>query len=321
MTIPKLSVIIPCFNVDSYVPFCINSVLSQSLEDIELICIDDGSTDSTYFKLLELSCRDNRIRLFKQQNCGVAETRNKGIKFANGEYLAFMDPDDFYPNEHCLAHLYNAIKEKQTNAVAGGLILYDHQQQLFHPHYAYDSFYRFQSNSLVYFDDFQFDYGFQRFLFKREFILENDLFFPELCCFEDPVFLVKALSLCGKFAVVNDVTYAYRHNHKSPVSSIGDSKTEKRIEDLIMGVSNVLEIANERNYIKLRDLVLTQLRDSIFRILQSPPSPPQISYENEYKKKYEEILNSNSWKVTAPLRKIASIYRRIKNINNYLFKE
>ena len=313
MAVPKISVIIPCFNVEIYLSHCLNSVLSQSISDIELICIDDGSTDATYFKLLDLSSQDSRIKVFKQQNFGVAYARNRGINIAKGEFLAFMDPDDFYPNENCLSRLYETIESTNTAVAGGGLIFYDHKNQVFHPHHTYDCFYRFETNSIISFEDFQFDYGFTRFLYRRDFILANKLFFPALSCFEDPVFLVKALDLCKKFGVSTDVVYAYRHNHKQADTLIPDAKSVTKVQDLITGVSDVLELANKKGYEQLKNLVLSQLQASIFDMLRPNPILPDIAQEKKYEKMYQDILNSRSWRITAPLRKIMWMYRCFKS--------
>lgn len=89
------SFIVPCFNVEKYIDECINSLLHQTFNHFEVLLINDGSTDGTYQKCLEWAKKDKRVRLFNKKNEGLSITRNKGIDYANGEYLIFVDSDDY----------------------------------------------------------------------------------------------------------------------------------------------------------------------------------------------------------------------------------
>jgi len=98
----KVSVIIPVYNVEAYLRKCLDSVLSQTLHDIEIICVDDGSTDGSEAILKEYAAKDVRIRLLAQENAGAGAARNAGLAVAKGEWLYFLDGDDFIIDEHCL---------------------------------------------------------------------------------------------------------------------------------------------------------------------------------------------------------------------------
>ena len=92
---PKVSVIIPVYNVEKYLSECIDSVLRQSLSDMEIICIDDGSTDGSAQILEEYRKKDRRIKVIHQKNAGASAARNAGIANASGEYIYFLDSDDY----------------------------------------------------------------------------------------------------------------------------------------------------------------------------------------------------------------------------------
>lgn len=96
MLSPAVSVIIPCYNAEKYLDMCIESLLNQTLQDIEIICVDDGSTDCTLDRLHTYAQRDNRVRVFSQQNKFAGAARNLGLSHARGEYLVFLDSDDFF---------------------------------------------------------------------------------------------------------------------------------------------------------------------------------------------------------------------------------
>ena len=93
---PKISVIIPVYNVEQYLHQCLDSIINQTLQDIEIICVDDGSTDSSYAILQEYVNKDSRIIVLQQQNAGAGIARNTGMKLAKGKYLAILDSDDFF---------------------------------------------------------------------------------------------------------------------------------------------------------------------------------------------------------------------------------
>lgn len=112
----KISVIIPAYNVEQYVAECLESVLSQSLTSIEVICINDGSSDATLDILNEYKERDNRVVVLTQENKGVSASRNRGIASAQGEYLYFIDADDML-KENALEILYRNVKEKELDVL------------------------------------------------------------------------------------------------------------------------------------------------------------------------------------------------------------
>ena len=91
---PVASIVIPCFNVEKYLEAALESVLSQTFADFEVIAVDDGSTDGTAAILERFAARDGRILVVKQSNCGVSSARNRGIDAAQGKYIFFVDPDD-----------------------------------------------------------------------------------------------------------------------------------------------------------------------------------------------------------------------------------
>ena len=109
----KVSVVIPFYNMEQYLQSCLDSVCRQTLQDIEIICVDDGSTDNTTELLTEYARSDSRIKIITQHQQGVSAARNRGISAANGEYLSILDADDFFHLD-MLEHSY--YRAKETNA-------------------------------------------------------------------------------------------------------------------------------------------------------------------------------------------------------------
>lgn len=122
---PKVSVIIPVYNAEKYLMKCLDSVTGQTFREIEIICIDDGSLDSSLALLKEYARKDNRISVYTQINCGLAETRNRGIRKAQGEYIEFVDSDDWL-EEHTIQRLYETSYERQLDIlIFDGDTVYD----------------------------------------------------------------------------------------------------------------------------------------------------------------------------------------------------
>ena len=113
---PKVSVIVPIWNVEKYLPKCLDSLVNQTLKDIEIICINDGSPDNCLNILKEYQAKDDRIVIIDQKNGGLANARNSGLKIAKGEYIMFCDSDDYYDITMC-EKMFNAIVENDCDTV------------------------------------------------------------------------------------------------------------------------------------------------------------------------------------------------------------
>ena len=116
---PKISVILPVYNAEKYLSSTLDSVLSGSFSDFEVIAVNDGSTDGSLGILNSYAERDNRIKIIDKQNTGVSDTRNVAIEAAEGDYLAFLDADDIYSPEY-LERMYSAATEKGADVTVCG---------------------------------------------------------------------------------------------------------------------------------------------------------------------------------------------------------
>lgn len=117
--IPDVSIIVPCYNVAAYVDSCLESLVRQTLRNIEIICINDGSTDETWIHLLRWKEKDGRITLLNQRNAGVSAARNAGLDAARGLYVGFADPDD-YMDPEMYSRLFSAALEYDADIVECG---------------------------------------------------------------------------------------------------------------------------------------------------------------------------------------------------------
>ena len=177
--IPYISVIVPIYNSEKYLPFCLQSIINQSLKNIEIICIDDGSNDESINIIKNYIKIDKRIILISQKNRGSGIARNIGIKKSKGKYLAFIDSDDLYPNNYSLEIIYNKCIQNRA-LVCGGTLedlkKIDKHSEIFE--IKKNDNYQIKMEGLFNYSDNGFDFGFYRFIYNNRFIKENKIFFP-----------------------------------------------------------------------------------------------------------------------------------------------
>ena len=237
----KISVIVPVYNKKKYIAECLKCVTSQSLDDIEIICIDDGSTDGSAEIIADFMKKDGRIRLISQTNKGSGAARNAGIKVARGEYIAFLDADDFYPSNDTLARIYAAAKANNADICGGSFCIKD-GDKLITRFCGEMSGNTFGKEGFINFRDYQFDYAYYRFIYRREFLAAHGLYFPDYRRYQDPPFMLRAFDAAGRFYAVPDVTYCYRLNHR-PVNW-----TTGKVLDLLCGIEDNLIFSAEKGY-------------------------------------------------------------------------
>ncbi len=259
----KLSIVIPVYNVELYLAECLDSVLAQTLRDIEVVCVDDGSTDGSGRILDEYASRDPRVRVFHQDNSGVGPARNRGIDEARGEFIAFMDPDDLYPDPDVLYDLWRGAVDNGVGACGGGFMEFlpnGATRTLFKPE---ETGMSFPKRGVVSYGDWQFEHGFYRFVYSRSIFSDASIRFPPYIRYQDPPFMIRALAATGQFYALPRPVYSYR------LGTAGidwKSNCACRFKALCAGLRNVAEFAKDRRY----DLLLARQRDRIFRDFRAP---------------------------------------------------
>ena len=120
---PKISILIPIYNVEKYLKECLDSVINQTLKDIEIICINDGSTDSCAEILKAYSLKDNRIKVINKENSGYGASMNMGLEEATGDYIGIVESDDFI-KEEMFANLYKIATKDDAEIVKSDYFYY-----------------------------------------------------------------------------------------------------------------------------------------------------------------------------------------------------
>lgn len=256
-----ISIIIPIYNCESYLEQCLNSVLSQSLKEIEIICVDDGSSDGSLAVLQDYAKRYDNIHVYSQQNSGAGMARNLGLHHATGDYVAFLDADDFYLDYDALEKMYRVCKQKKISVCGSfGKILEGNR-------YRDANFYDTKNMSVetVYnYDDFQFDCGYTTFLFERRILEENEIQFPKYKRFEDPPFMVRAMYYSKKFAMADTQLYCYR------APNLIQRMNQEKVIDLLKGLKDNLNFALEHGLNKLFAETLRKLEyDYLYMVMHN----------------------------------------------------
>ena len=281
----KISVIIPVYNVEKYIIRCLDSISNQTFSDIEIICIDDGSTDNSVHLIGNYQKKDDRIILIKNEvNKGVSYSRNIGIKKSSSEYITFVDSDDYVSNDY-LECLYLPIYKNKYDIVFTTTIkntVIDDDKLEYHD----KSYGKCKFDKQIYIDTIRRIVGTIYTplymtvckLYNKDFLIKNNLFFSEdIILGEDLHFFIKNILYNPSFYYNNNAVYYYRlHNnqtinslttysralnhiniYKDLVEYIGDNNSEFRKSLLTFIFGNIYEdtkgdFKDKNNFLKLK---------------------------------------------------------------------
>lgn len=208
---PKVSVVVPVYNAAPWLRECLDSVLGQTLREIEVICVDDGSTDESGVILEEYSRADQRLVVVHQTNAGSGKARNRALDMAKGAAIAFVDPDDFYPSCDVLEHLYAHLGEYGSSVVGGDIrCVPDDCPRAQYTQSVWDDYRRLPSQGMHSYLDWQAPWGYCNFLYDADLVRQSGARFGEMRRFQDPPFFVKVMSEAGSFMMLGECAYCYR---------------------------------------------------------------------------------------------------------------
>lgn len=242
----QFSVIVPVYNVEKYLPKCLDSILGQDFQDFELLVVDDGSTDSSGAICDDYALRDSRIRVFHQKNQGLSGARNTGLDHANGTWIVFVDSDDYVAPE-LLTMLHKNILKKSAdmysyNAVR---ICEDGSEQvqymMFSPKYRFHDLHSEPDKQSFFFRHFLlYEYGWEAWnrIYKREIIEVNHLRFvstKEIFA-EDMLFAIQYLFRAESVVQIMDILYFYRIRENSLMGNL-------QAQDILPRILQLLNVA------------------------------------------------------------------------------
>lgn len=223
--VPAISILVPCYNVEKYLPQCLDSIINQTFEDLEIIVLNDGSKDGTLKIIQEYASKDSRIKVVDKPNSGYGATMNIGLNMAKGKYIGIVESDDFIEAD-MFKHLYEAAEagnldfvrclNREINELTGekedisfeSIGLYK-CNEIFNPR---------QQKYVFYLPPSIWD-G----LYRRDMLDKNGIRFTETpgASYQDTAFAFKVYAMTDKMMVINEVLHNYRINEGSSVTSPG----------------------------------------------------------------------------------------------------
>ncbi|MBQ8750501.1 MAG: glycosyltransferase [Alphaproteobacteria bacterium] len=260
---PKVSVLMPVYNVEKYLNRCLDSLYNQTFKDFEIIAINDGSTDNSPKILEEYTKKDNRIKIITQENQGLSMARNNGLKLAKGEYIYFLDSDDAI-HPQCLEIAYTYAKENNADLVCFD---YEHSDGI---NYNYNLIDINKISNEVCFDPLfrgvkKDHINVWSKFYRREFI--KDLNFIPNIAFEDFPFVYSVYMKKPKTVYIDAKLYFYTTNMCSISRKQGNPQ---QIKDYHKGINSIYEIykapelKNELSFLR-RDLFPNLLKQQLGR--------------------------------------------------------
>lgn len=291
----KVSIIVPVYNVEKYLQSCMDSLVNQTLEDIEIICVNDGSTDNSLEILESYAKKDSRIKVFTIENSGNSIARNYGIKIAKGKYVGFVDSDD-YINETMFEKLYNSCEQNDLDLAICKISLFDDKTGEVNNNLSYYNLSIFKGFDKEVFsaDDttsFTCNIVVNAYnkLYRRSLLEDNSIEFPPHLIFEDEVFFIKTYLHAKRISVVNEFLYYYRLNREGSITYL---EKENDYVDMVYIYQKEREIFKEVNkYSEYKILLANRMLFLILaRFTQTSPA---------YKKHFYEVLKQDLIEVMA----------------------
>lgn len=239
MTI-KVSVIVPVYKVEKYLARCLDSLINQTLKDIEIICVNDGSPDNSAQILDDYAKKDSRIVIINQQNGGLSSARNAGMKIVKGEYTAFVDSDDWVDLDF-FENLYNAAKENDCDIAVGGIIRTKTTKEYY---FKVDKMNITDNiNEKVLFCDIPDKSYVWNKVYNSKMLKESNITFEVGRVYEDMLFTAQIFYYSKKLVTVPN-TYYYYFRHRNTIVARSNKKAE---EDLQYTKEKMLQFYKEHN--------------------------------------------------------------------------
>jgi len=259
---PLISIIIPIFKVEKYLNKCINSVLNQNFKDIEIILVNDGSPDNCPQICDNYASTDQRIKVIHKENGGLSEARNFGIKAGTGQYLVFLDSDDYWEGLDCLQNIVTRLQsDRSPDVLVYGCTDYlvnTNKKIISRTGYNTELIRNSTKEAVL-------NYFFKSGLFpgsawitvtKRTFILDNQLFFIKGIKAEDIDWLLSVFLKATVFDAVNDPFYIYLKYRNDSITGTSDVKSMK---DVLFTIDKWYRKIQEQEYNAIRKCVLGYL--------------------------------------------------------------
>ena len=246
----KLSFIIPIYNVEKYLPQCVDSILSQTYTDFEVILVDDGSPDNSGKLCDAYAQKDARVRVIHKPNGGLSDARNAGLDAAHGDYVIFVDSDDFWMKNDCLQQIMYVVEQNSECGFIGFNCSYYYEDNqsftkwiAYHENITHPIDKNTAMHALVASGTMPMSACLK--VISKKMLQENHLYFKKGLLSEDIPWFIDLLEGCGKCMFVNQYIYAYRQNRVGSITTTGG---ERSFNSLLLILQQELDKLEERSF-------------------------------------------------------------------------
>lgn len=288
---PMVSIVMPVYNSQEFLPQSVGTILSQTLPDFELILVDDGSKDTSLTMLQEYQKQDSRIQVIAQENQGSGVARNTGMAIARGKYILFLDSDDYFES-NMLEVMVKKAEETRADVTICRATCFDHHTgEALPSDWLRKDKYLNRVKGRTTFEPvemkdclFQFTYGWAwDKVFRLDFVRERGMKFPDLRHSEDLVFVYTALACADTISLVSEKLVHYRLNRNKSLSS-----DKSNIEDMLKGVELLLSnLQTKTNFTSYKEsYFFWKLDFELWILFRSDRSELSTNLYNSLKTKY-----------------------------------
>lgn len=286
----KVSIIVPVYNVEKYLPICIDSIICQTLREIEIICVDDGSTDNSSVILDQYAIKDERIKVVHKKNGGYGKAVNIGMDLAQGEYVGIVDSDDYILPEMYEILYMNAKKNNLDMIKSDFFLVYDEYLLKLHNSKLNDYYNKvLESHYRKWY--YLFIMNTWTGIYKRKFIRENSIKHNETAgaSYQDNGFWIQTVSMCNNAMWLDQAFYMHRLDN--PFAS---TKSKEKMLAMLNEYDFAGRILKEKNLVNQYKTCnyyrMSRHKDTFYRINDSLKKEYAIIIKNDYKK-YKQIVD------------------------------
>ena len=213
---PKISIIVPVYNTEKYLEKCLNSLINQTLKDIEIICVNDASTDNSINILKQYEQKDSRIKVIEQEHLKQGAARNNGTKYVTGEYIGYVDSDDWIDLDY-YEKLYNAAKKHNLDIALANNVRIGKNKFKKRLEINEEKVYTTLQEKIDVCKQWKNECPTNK-IYRTELLKDNKITWPEGVYCEDKLFTIKAIYYANGIVTVPDINYYYFKNPRSTVS-------------------------------------------------------------------------------------------------------
>lgn len=315
----KISVILPCYNTEKFLDVCINSLIIQTAENFEIIAVNDGSTDSTPKILENYSKFDKRIKIINKENGGLSSARNEGMNHAKGEYIVFVDSDDWLAPDFLEKMYFNIKKNKSDycisnsyviNNINGEIAYFLHMDEKFYAPYLKDGCFK-EENMPPFIWSIISPCAWGK-MYRKDFI--KNFKFEEGLIFEDMPYHSECYLNAEKISLVFESLYFYRQQSQASIINTQANKNGDiyKIYDLIEKI-----FIRTKKYEKYKtELMLKKIQDCTYRMVLAPMITKEEMFE-----KFKKTFNLNYNSIELEILEKTNAFYHMKNIIKMNFRE